>query len=90
MNINKIKDYLTTNALGEEYISVYILNDMIYPTGINNGNALLIREIPFHNTLDNEVSLARRILMDLKEKRHNAFAFYKLEQNFIKFCSLKI
>lgn len=79
-------------CLGEDYAgkSVYILEDTGGPTGCNVW-AYVVRSLQLSYN-ENEYSLARKLLDDIHNKGHNAFAFYMIdyEAQRIRFHSMKV
>lgn len=86
MNIDIVKEHLKTGVIGTPLI---ILEDMKGPVCVNAGRFMIARGL---SLVDNptEVELTSAILRDLEEKGHNSFAYYRMDENELRFGSMNV
>lgn len=93
MNVRVLKEHIrTSGCLGESYSNrnYIILEDLYGPVYINAGKCTITESMSIWH--DNEVTLARKLCDLMKNRDHNAFAFYMLENDnrVLKFITMKV
>lgn len=86
IDMTMVKMHLKTGVVGD---AVIVLEDMLGPVDVNGGMSFAARSMSLTGITD-DVEMAKAIHKKLNEEGHNAFAFYQLLPDVIRFGSIKI